>query len=239
VPKVTGDGRALEAVEEILRNQGEHLHSTRLTSLASRIGADPLAKVKTLIQELVERLLKEAANDANQKGWCDKSTADATQKRDYAAVQVEELNGEMAEREATRDTLAHELDELRTGINALASSRQEAEDVRANENAENAATVVEAKAGLAALAMATDIIGKFYKTAAKQLCSSTFLWRSSAGPLMTHLTQGLITGRLILGHKARRVESSECLMLSSPTSSALFAKPRDPRLKPKRTTWRS
>merc|ERR1719183_516402 len=127
VPVVTNGDRAREAVEDILRNQGERLHSTLLTSLASRIGADKFAKVNTLIQELIERLLKEEANEANQKGWCDKATADATQKRDYAAVQVEELNGEMAQHEATRDKLSFELDELAKAVTDLKGRRGEAD----------------------------------------------------------------------------------------------------------------
>merc|ERR1719261_1958234 len=98
----------------VLREQGAKLRSTLLTSLASKIAEDPFAKVKVLIQELIERLLKEAANEANQKGWCDKATKDPNQKRDYAAVQVSELNGEMATLEALRDKLTEELSVLDT-----------------------------------------------------------------------------------------------------------------------------
>ena len=40
--------------------------------------------------------MTEAANEANQKGWCDKATADAEQKRSYAADKIEDLNAKMA-----------------------------------------------------------------------------------------------------------------------------------------------
>merc|ERR1719261_1037480 len=107
----------------VLREQGAKLRSTLLTSLASKIAEDPFAKVKVLIQELIERLLKEANAEANQKGWCDKATKDATQKKDYAAQQVEELNGEMATLEALRDKLTEELAVLDTEIQELKDSR--------------------------------------------------------------------------------------------------------------------
>ena len=44
----------------------------------------------------------------------------------------------------------------------------EAEKERADEKAENSATVDEAKAGLEAVEMAIDILDKFYKTAANR-----------------------------------------------------------------------
>merc|ERR1712048_867445 len=112
-----GDGR--QAVINILKKSGTKLHSTLLTSLASRIAGDPFAKIKKLIQELIERLLAEAANEANQKGWCDKAIADATQKREYAADEVETLNSKMAKLEALSSKLGEELSILEDEISEL------------------------------------------------------------------------------------------------------------------------
>merc|ERR1719218_490517 len=98
-----------DMIVSLLKGKGQQLKSTLLTSLATKLAADPLAKVKKLIQELIERLLTEAANEANQKGWCDKAMADAKQKRDYATEEIEDLNAKMAKLEATRDKLAEEL----------------------------------------------------------------------------------------------------------------------------------
>lgn len=151
----------------LLKGKGQELKSTLLTSLASRIADDPFAKVKKLIQELIERLLTEAANEADQKGWCDKAIADAKQKRTYAAEEIADLNVKMAKLEALSDKLGEELDELAKGIAELKASRAEAEKVRSEEKAENAHTVSEAKAGLSAVTQAIDILDKFYKTAAK------------------------------------------------------------------------
>merc|ERR1719333_1854430 len=96
-------------VLSLLKGKGQEMKSTLLMSLANKIAADPLAKVKKLIQELIERLLTEATNEASQKGWCDKATADATQKRDTAVDKSEELSASMARLEATRDKLAEEV----------------------------------------------------------------------------------------------------------------------------------
>merc|ERR1719405_379097 len=93
--------------------------------------------------------------------------ADAKQKRDYAADEIEGLNAKMAKLEALSAKLGEELKTLNKEIKELNDSRAEAEKNRKEEKAENANTVSEAKAGLAAVKMAIDILDKFYKTSAK------------------------------------------------------------------------
>merc|ERR1712032_914030 len=99
--------------------------STLLTALAGKIAADPFAKVKQLIQELIERLLKEASAEAEQKGWCDKAIGDAKQKRGYAAEDIKDLNSALAENEAIKDKLTEELDILDTEIKDLKKKQKE------------------------------------------------------------------------------------------------------------------
>eukprot|EP00928_Gymnodinium_smaydae_P079427 TRINITY_DN63360_c0_g1_i1.p1 TRINITY_DN63360_c0_g1~~TRINITY_DN63360_c0_g1_i1.p1 ORF type:complete len:755 (+),score=191.55 TRINITY_DN63360_c0_g1_i1:48-2312(+) len=175
---VADDGR--QAVAALLKSKGQQLKSALLTSLSDQVGRDPLGKVKVLIQELIDRLLKEAANEANQKGWCDKSLADAEQKRDYAATQVGELNAQMATLEGRRDTLSSELEGLAKDIAELEMSQNETTTLRNEEKAENAATTTEAEAGLSAVEQAMDILVKFYKTAAKESVSFSLAQRGPA-----------------------------------------------------------
>merc|ERR1719478_1664938 len=158
---------AKEAVIDVLRTEGNKMKSMLLTALASQIAADPFAKIKKLIQELIERMLQESANEANQKGWCDKSLGDAEQKRDYAAEEIAALNAEMAKLEATRDKLTEEIAVLDEEIAELKAARAKATKIRAIEKAENEETIKTASEGLKAIEMAMDILTKFYKTAAK------------------------------------------------------------------------
>merc|ERR1719238_111992 len=173
-----GDGR--QAVVALLKSKGTQLRSALLTSLASQIASDPFAKVKVLIQELIERLLQEAANEANQKGGCDKALSDARQKRDYAAKEVEELNGNMARYEALRNKLIASIAVLEEEIEDLNNRRAEAEKMRAEEKAENEETVRDAEAGLSAVTQAADILDKFYKTAAKSKVEYSLAQRGPA-----------------------------------------------------------
>merc|ERR1712187_605719 len=120
-PASADGGRQL--IVSLLRGKGQQLKSTLLTSLASRIAADPFTKIKNLIQELIERLLTEAANEANQKGWCDKATADAKQKRTYAADEIADLNAKMAKLEALSDKLGEEISTLTEEIDEIKAAQ--------------------------------------------------------------------------------------------------------------------
>jgi type I site-specific restriction endonuclease len=192
-PESADGGRQL--IISLLKGKGQELKSTLLTSLASKIAGDPFAKIKKLIQELIERLLTEAANESTQKGWCDKATADATQKRTYSADEVEGLNAQMAKLEALSAKLGEEIATLGTQIGELNTAQGAADKARKEEKTENANTVTEAKAGLAAVKMAIDILDKFYKTSAKAEVDLSL----AQGPLDDAPDAGFKTGEAYQG----------------------------------------
>merc|ERR1711865_1164136 len=107
-----------QAIVSLLKSKGEQLHSKLLPSLAVEVAgqasADVFAKIKVLIQELIERLLAEEAKESTQKGWCSKAMADATQKRTYAAEEIADLNSDLADDEAKLDKLNEEIGTLDT-----------------------------------------------------------------------------------------------------------------------------
>jgi len=156
------------AVINLLRTESKALKSTLLAGLVSKVSADPFAKIKTLIQELIQRLLAEAANEANQKGWCDKEMSAAKQTRDYKADEIEELNGELASAEAIRDKLQEETAVLEAEIKELEAQLAKATKEREEEKAENEKTIEDAKAGVEAVQEAIKILSEFYEKAAQE-----------------------------------------------------------------------
>merc|ERR1719420_252177 len=90
------------------------MHSTQLTQLASRIAAtirygassgdDPFAKVKGLIVEMIDKLMKEAEAEASFKAYCDE---------------------EMAKTEASKNELNADITKLTTKIDNLSARSAE------------------------------------------------------------------------------------------------------------------
>eukprot|EP00746_Dinoflagellata_sp_MGD_P157493 gnl/MRDRNA2_/MRDRNA2_86222_c0_seq1.p1 gnl/MRDRNA2_/MRDRNA2_86222_c0~~gnl/MRDRNA2_/MRDRNA2_86222_c0_seq1.p1 ORF type:complete len:742 (-),score=255.60 gnl/MRDRNA2_/MRDRNA2_86222_c0_seq1:31-2256(-) len=195
-PEFDADGKRA-AIINLLRTESKALKSTLLASLVSQVEADPFAKVKKLIQELIERLLQEAADEANHKGWCDKETSAAKQTRDYKADEIEQLNGALATAEAKRDKLQEEVAQLEVELEGNCAKEEEAEEgeekkeeeteakeedcikglyktlkdatkEREEEKAENEQTIKEAEEGQVAVEKAIQILSEFYAKAAKE-----------------------------------------------------------------------
>jgi len=197
--------RAIEgrqAVVQLLKSKSQELKSTLLSSLATQVASqdskDVFAKVKVLIQELIERLLAEAGKEANQKGWCDKSIADATQKREYASDDIGTLNAQLAELEAKKDKLIEELGVLVDEIKELKTTMSEEKKIRAEEQVENTNTVKEAEFGLAAVQEAIKILERFYATAGKASVEYS-LAQGSKGPLDDMPDAGFDAGEAYTG----------------------------------------
>merc|ERR1719262_1038683 len=78
-------------VVNLIKRLAKDQHSQALSMLASKvaaayrssaaIGQDPFAKVKGLISEMIDRLMKEGEEEATHKAWCDKEMAESEKKK--------------------------------------------------------------------------------------------------------------------------------------------------------------
>jgi len=125
--------------------------------------------VKALIQELIERLLQEAADEASHKGWCDEQMGKAKQQRGIKAEDIKKLNTEMEGQEAKINKLKDETDTLTTELAELEDALAKATAIREDEKKENETAAKEAREAKEAVEKAIDALDKFYKKAAQGL----------------------------------------------------------------------
>jgi hypothetical protein len=151
----------------MLEKKGKDLKSSVLSMMAMKMAADPFAKVKTLIQQLIERLIREKTDEATHKGWCDTELAKAEHDRDYRHGDTESLSATVAVLEARKATLEETAATLKSDISALETAHMTTSKQRSAEKAENKATLDAAGEGLSALKNAIQVLKDFYKGATK------------------------------------------------------------------------
>merc|ERR1719197_2366486 len=132
-----------------------------------KLARDPFAKVKVLIQQLIERLLTEAKNEATHKGWCDTEIGKAEKDREYRHADSMKLNAAITDGEATIAKLKETIETLTKELGELNEALLEATKQREQEKANNKKTLKDAKEGLTALNEAIKVLTDYYKGAAK------------------------------------------------------------------------
>merc|ERR1719161_2206008 len=140
------EGLARKKVVQMLKTDSKKFKSSQLASIAARIStAGPFDKITKLIQELIERLLQEAADEANHQGWCNKELGKAKQARDTKADAVATLNSALGANEALRDKLMDEIFTLTNEVVELNDLLGKTTKERKDEKTENEATIAEAE----------------------------------------------------------------------------------------------
>jgi len=161
-----GQGSAQDRVAQYLREQGEHLNSNVLSALAVRVSDDPFRKVKKMIKDLLVRLMEEANEEAEHKGWCDTELATNEQTRKEKTNAVETLHAQSDELQASIAKLTEEMAELTDGVAKLDAAMADATKIRQEEKAKNEVTIKDAKEAQTAVSQALTVLKEFYAKAA-------------------------------------------------------------------------
>jgi prefoldin subunit 5 len=156
-----------ERAVQYLRDQAGRLNSHVLSALAVRAAEDPFAKVKKMLKDLIVRLMEEANEEAEHKGWCDTELSTNEQTRKEKTAAVETLHAEIDELEASIAKLTEDLATLSKAIADLDAAMAEATTLRQEEKATNTATVKDAQEAQTAVAQALVVLKEFYAKAAE------------------------------------------------------------------------
>jgi chromosome segregation ATPase len=152
---------------DFLLSESQRLGSTVLSSLAVEARSDPFGKVKKLIQELITRLMQEATNEAEHKGWCDKELATNKHTRETKTAEVDNLRSSIEGLDADIASLKKDITKKTEEVEKIEADVAEFTAKRNNETATNAVTIKEAQEGQAAIKTCIKVLQEFYAKAAK------------------------------------------------------------------------
>lgn len=160
---------SLQQAEELLRNAGIKLKSAALTAMAASLRKDPFAKVKTMIQNLIVRLLDEAKKEATKQGFCDTELGKAYKTRDFRLEDAKKLAAEIGLLRSKNDTLGEEIVQLEEALPELEDTLNQTTQLRAQEKIENMDRIKASKEGYAAVTEAIVLLKTYYKSKANAL----------------------------------------------------------------------
>jgi prefoldin subunit 5 len=157
--------QAQARVAVYLSSRAKQLNSRVLSTLATRISADPFQKVKKMIKDLIVRLMEEANEEAEHKGWCDTELSTNEQTRKEKTEAVETLHAEIDQLEASIAKLTEDIADLTKAVAELDAAMAKATKLRTEEKAKNTETIEDSKEAQTAVAQALTVLKEFYAKA--------------------------------------------------------------------------
>jgi len=156
-----------ERVAAFLASRADVLHSKLLSLVAQKASDDPFKKVKKMIKDLVYKLMEEAREEAEHKGWCDTELTTNKQTRDKKSADVESLKAEIEELSAEIAKLTQDISELSAAVKELDEAMAKATEDRTASKEKNQQTIADAKEAQEAVAQALAVLKDFYAKAAE------------------------------------------------------------------------
>jgi len=161
--------RAKQAKDDVLNLiQGLAKGDKQMSMLAERIesasmlGADPFAKIKGLISEMIEKLEEEAAKEAAHKAFCDKEMKETKAKKEDKETDIDDLTTKIDKATAKIAKLTEEIATLEEELGAIAAAQKEADEIRAAEKAAWADAKADYESGIEGVGMALKVLRDYY-----------------------------------------------------------------------------
>jgi prefoldin subunit 5 len=154
-------------VAAFLQQKAAQTGSRVLSLLAERVESDPFGKVKKMIKDLIVKLMEEANDEAEHKGWCDTELSTNEQTRKEKTSAVETLHAEIDQLEASIAKLTEDITDLTKAIAELDAAVSKATKLRQAEKAKNTETISDSQEAQTAVAQALTVLKEFYAKAAE------------------------------------------------------------------------
>merc|ERR1712139_604352 len=125
------------------------------------------------------KLMEEANEEAEQKGWCDTELSTNEQTRKEKTDAVETLHAEIDQLEASIAKLTEDISELTKAVADLDAAMAKATEIRQEEKATNELTVKDSQEAQTAVAQALTVLKEFYSKAGE---ATALLQQQPAAP---------------------------------------------------------
>jgi chromosome segregation ATPase len=170
-------------VVQALRGLAQKFKGFGLVQLAQRARSDPFGKIRGLVETMITRLEKEAAEEATQKAFCDEELSESKAKQASLTGKLDKTSARQEKAEADKAMLKEAITTLESELAEMAAGEAEATKVRQEEHAEYLKSSKDFKDSAEAVAKAMAVLNEYYNSASfLQLSSKTRRAGAKAGP---------------------------------------------------------
>lgn len=153
--------KALRAVQEL----GKKFHSTSLLALAYRASADPFVKVRGMVEDMIAKLLQEAAEAASQKAFCDEEIGKSEKSQAEKEESLAKTQARLDKGDASVAKLTELVSTISNEIAATDSTMAEATAIRESEKTTFMKVEKDMSESEEACAAAISVLREYYEGA--------------------------------------------------------------------------
>merc|ERR1719310_1796479 len=166
---------ARQKVVGLLKKLSSDHHSFALAQMASMASSDPFVKIRGLIEDMVEKLLKEAQEDATHEAFCQEEMGKSKKSKEEKTMTLDKLQSRIDDAEAKITELSEAVKTLEAEVAEIDKAQAEATKIRTEENTEYQKASKDFKDSAEAVARAIEVLKNYYEGAFIQVTSKTSL----------------------------------------------------------------
>jgi len=164
------------AAAQLITQLGQRTRDAGLSQLGMRIrdavqmsapAEDVFAKVRSMIEEMIAKLMSQAAEEADHKAWCDKEMGSTQGKVEGHEAKLDKLSSKIDAAEAAIAQLSESIQRNQEALATLAKQQAEMTAIRTAEKEAYEASVKDMEAGITGLGQALSVLREYYATAAE------------------------------------------------------------------------
>merc|ERR1719498_1767962 len=153
-------------VADLVRKLAQKDHGFALNQLASAAMSDPFGKVRGLIEAMIDRLTKQAAEEAEAKSFCDGEMHKSKAKQAELTAAADKHAARIEKASASKATLEQQTKQLQAEIAEMDAGQAEATKIRQAEHDEYVQSSADQKQSAEAVANAIQVLGDYYNKGA-------------------------------------------------------------------------
>merc|ERR1719327_38244 len=156
-----------------IQRLGKKFHSFGLMQLASVASSDPFVKIRGLIEDMIEKLLKEAQEEATHEAFCQEEMGKSTKSKDEKQTKIDEYQTRIDGASTTIAELTEAVKTLEAEVASIDKGQAEATEIRTTEHADYVKASTDFKDSAEAVAKAIEVLKSYYEGSFLQVGTKT------------------------------------------------------------------